>query len=39
MIGYDKVLQLAKQVEAMTPVKVEEKQEAKPEENENHKEN
>ena len=39
MIGYDKVLQLAKQVEAMTPVKVEEKQEVKPEENENHKEN
>ena len=30
MIGYDKVLQLAKQVEAMTPVKVEEKQEVKP---------
>lgn len=39
MIGYDKVLQLAKQVEAMTPVKTEEKQEVKPEENENHKEN
>lgn len=39
MIGYDKVLQLAKQVEEMTPVKVEEKQEVKPEENENHKEN
>lgn len=39
MIGYDKVLQLAKQVEAMTHVKVEEKQEVKPEENENHKEN
>lgn len=39
MIGYDKVLQLAKQVEAMTPVKTEEKQEVKPEENENNKEN